>query len=197
MNCCKSYHCKNNISSSYIKWLLELLGPVLMGSKPSEIISIPYYDINKDNKIKEINNHFSKCRKINYIIIDKENKGLKVLFINNNSLIKTLSCKKCQSFLRFLGYPKDITLDSCLSHLITKIKGDFFPDEIGIFLGYPIKDVVGFMGYGNYKSYNTKYWRVYGDPKPSEDLYSKFLYHRNKMRQMLSNNNIEFILSLF
>lgn len=197
MNCCKSYSCQNKIESSYIKWLLELLGPVLMGSKPAEIISIPNYDVNKVSKLREINKHFYKCKKINFIIIDKNNKGAKVLFINEHALSKTLNCKKVQNFLKFLGYPPDINMESALDYLIKKLESDVFPDEIGVFLGYPIKDVVGFMGYGNYKDYTTKYWRVYGDPKPSEDLYLKFLYHREKMRRLLNTKTVDKIISLF
>lgn len=197
MKCCNSLHCENKINSSYIKWLVEILGPVFLGSKPSEIISVPFHDANRFEKLDDINRYFSKCKKIEYIVIHKENKATKVLFINRDALSKKLSCKKCQNFLKYLGYPKDIDIDSCLNHLVEKLKGDDFPDEIGIFLGYPIKDVVGFMGYGNYTSYNTKYWRVYGDPKPSEDLYSKFLYHRSKMRNLLKTKNLDNILALF
>lgn len=197
MKCCNSLHCVNNINSSYIKWLIEVLGPVLMGSKPSEIISVPFHDVNRESKIDEINKYFSRCNKIEHIVINKESKGTKVLFINRDSLSEKLKCKKCQNFLKYLGYPKDVTVDSCLEHLIEKLEGDNFPDEIGIFLGYPIKDVVGFMGYGNYSFHNTKYWRVYGDPKPSEDLYSMFLYHREKMRHLLSTKKVENILSSF
>lgn len=196
MSCCNSYCCKNKISSSYIKWLVELLGPVLIGSKPSEIINIPNHDINRDSKLEDINKYFKQCKKINFIIIDN-NRGLKVLFINKYSLEKKLECKKTQNFLKFLGYPSDVCPDSYLDHLVMKLRCDNFPDEIGIFLGYPLKDVVGFMGYGKNRFYNTKYWRVYGDPVPSEEIYSKFLYHRSKIRNLLSIKSVENVISLF
>lgn len=192
MNC---YSCKNKMNSSYIKWLLELLGPVLMGSKPCEILNIPNFDVAREIKLNNIKNHFSLCCKIDFIIIDKKEKGLKILFVNKESLANQLKIIKVQNFLKFLGYPNNMDVDSYLSHLVEKLKGDVFPDEIGIFLGYPLKDVVGFMGYGNYKFHNTKCWRVYGDPKPSEDLYSKFLNHRQKIRDMLSYQSPKFILS--
>lgn len=190
-----SYYCKNKMNSSYIKWLLELLGPVLMGSKPCEIITIPSFDKDKENKLKDISIHFNNCKKIDIVIINKEKKGCKVLFINKDSLYKQLNNIKIKNFLKFLGYPIDLNIENALSHLIMKLKGDAFPDEIGIFLGYPLKDVVGFMGYGKYKFYNTKYWKVYGDPKPSEDLYYKFLDHRKKIRNLLDFQSVETILA--
>lgn len=193
----KCYACENKLNSSYIKWLLELLGPVLMGSKPCEILSIPTFDNNKEYKLTEIKKHFELCSKINFIIIDKQEKGLKILFINKVSLNKQLSNIKIKNFLKYLNYPNPNDLDDCLNHLIKKLYSDEFPDEIGIFLGYPLKDVVGFMGYGNYEFQTTKYWKVYGDPKPSEDLYSKFLSHRENIRNLLNSHSAKFILSNF
>jgi len=167
----------------------------IMGSKPSEILSIPNFDVNKEIKLDDIKNHFSLCSKVEFIVIDKKEKGLKILFVNKESLSTQLNNIKIQNFLKFLGYPNVVNVNSCLDHLIEKLKGDNFPDEIGIFLGYPLKDVVGFMGYGNYKFHNTKYWRIYGDPRPSEDLYSKFLSHREKIRDMLNSKSATLILA--
>jgi hypothetical protein len=183
------------MNSSYIKWILELLGPVLMGSKPSEILSMPRFDVKKEIKLNDIKNHFSLCSKVEFTVIDKKEKGLKILFVNKESLAIQLNNIKIQNFLKFLGYPNIVDVDSYLDHLIEKLEGNNFPDEIGIFLGYPLKDVVGFMGYGNYKFHNTKYWRVYGDPRPSEDLYSKFLSHREKIRDMLNSKSAALILA--
>lgn len=52
-----------------------------------------------------------------------------------------------------------------LEYLVDKFKSDVFFDEIGIFLGYFFKDVIGFMGYSNYEVFMIKYWKVYGDIK--------------------------------
>lgn len=191
------YSCKNKMNSSYIKWLIELLGPVLMGSKPCEIITIPSFDKGKESKLKDIYIYFDNCKKIDIVVINKHKKGYKVLFINKESLARQLNNIKIKNFLKFLDYPIDINIESALSHLIKKLEGDIFPDEIGIFLGYPLKDVVGFMGYGNYEFHNTKCWKVYGDPKPSEDLYYKFLDHRKKIRNMLNFQSVEIIIASF
>ncbi|WGX75080.1 hypothetical protein QJS64_13445 [Paraclostridium bifermentans] len=58
MNIKCDYSCKNRIDSSYIKWILELLGPVILGSKPSEILNISLNDNSKEYKIKEIESFF-------------------------------------------------------------------------------------------------------------------------------------------
>ncbi|MDN9591089.1 DUF3793 family protein [Clostridioides difficile] len=198
MSCCNSqFCCKNKIESSYIKWLLEVLGPVFLGSKPAEIINISFTDVNREEKINDIYKYLYKCKKIDFIVIDKEKKGLKILFVNKKALSEKLKCKKTVNFLKFLGYKQNTNVNAYLEHLVDKLKSDVFPDEIGIFLGYPLKDVTGFMGYSNYEVSMIKYWKVYGDTKQSEDTYSKFLLHRKKMRKLLDYISVDKIVSCF
>lgn len=185
------YSCKNRIDSSYIKWILELLGPVILGSKPSEILNISVNDNNKEYKIKEIKSFFKSCTRLNYEILYKDNGEIKILFINKEALSETLKNKKCVNFLKFIGYPNYYTLDNYINFLLHKLKEDEFPHEIGIFLGYPLKDVVGFMGYGNYELKKTKYWRVYGNPEISDKIYNKFLEDRKKMRNILEKKSLD------
>ena len=38
---CGSKSCENKTNSSYIKRIIRLIGPVILGSKPAEIVNIP------------------------------------------------------------------------------------------------------------------------------------------------------------
>lgn len=193
MNTNCDYSCKNRIDSSYIKWILEILGPVILGSKPSEILNISSKDLDKNKKISEINTFFKNCSRLSYEIIYKENGSIRILFVNKKALEGVLNNKKCINFLKFIGYPTDYQINSYMDVLLGKLKEDEFPHEIGIFLGYPLKDVVGFMGYGNYKFHKTKYWKVYGDPEISDKVYNNFLEDRQTMRLMISKKPLEVI----
>ncbi|GAA0715093.1 DUF3793 family protein [Paraclostridium ghonii] len=185
------YSCKNRINSSYIKWILELLGPVILGSKPSEILNISLNDNRKEYKIKQINSFFQNCSRLKYEMVYKNNGEIKILFINKQALTETLNNKKCINFLRFIGYPNNYTLENYMKFLLNRLKENEFPHEIGIFLGYPLKDVVGFMGYGNYELQKTKYWKVYGSTEISDRIYNNFLEDRKKMRNMLENKSLD------
>ncbi|WP_371025148.1 DUF3793 family protein [Paraclostridium ghonii] len=191
MNIKCDYSCKNRINSSYIKWILELLGPVILGSKPSEILNISLNDNRKEYKIKQINSFFKNCSRLKYEMVYKNNGEIKMLFINKQALTETLNNKKCINFLRFIGYPNDYTLENYINFLLNRLKENEFPHEIGIFLGYPLKDVVGFMGYGNYELQKTKYWKVYGSTEISDRIYNNFLEDRKKMRNMLDNKSLD------
>lgn len=196
MKLCARYKCNNKINSSYIKWLIEVLGPIILGSKPAEILNLSSKDKFKDSKLNDIKSFFSNCSKLSYEIINMPDGGIRLVFINKSALSNVLNNKKCLNFLKFIGYPANYTLDGYIDLLIDKLHTKDFPHEIGIFLGYPLKDVVGFMGYGNYKFCKTRYWRVYGDESISDDVYNKFISDRAKIKVLLENNSLSELKSV-
>ena len=105
-------------------------------------------------------------------------------------MARVFTNKKCISFLRFLGYPSDYDMETYINILINKLHSPEFPNEIGIFLGYPLKDVLGFMGYGKNELYTTRFWKIYGDPSISYEVSNSFLKDRAIMKKMIDNNSI-------
>ncbi len=78
-------------------------------------------------------------------------------------------------FLEKYGYPPEESIDEKLSRLKGRFKKcGTFPHEIGVFLGYPLEDVAGFIdnrGCG-YKLCGD--WKVYGDEKRSMALFERY-----------------------
>ncbi|RDY28402.1 DUF3793 family protein [Romboutsia weinsteinii] len=188
---CNISNCTNKLNSSYIKRILGMLGPVILGSKPSEIINISGKDIQRHEKLGEIHKLFDSCSKLTYYVIETLDGGFRILFINEKSLSIVLRNKKCINFLKFLGYPSQSSLSLYVEVLVNKLQSEDFPDEIGIFLGYPIKDVIGFMGFGKYDFYKTMAWRIYGDPSVSYEVYNSFIRDKDIMKKMVESNSIE------
>ena len=56
---CDKNCCENNSTSSYIKRILEMLGPVILGSKPSEILNISGKIDIKQSKLNDIQSFFN------------------------------------------------------------------------------------------------------------------------------------------
>ena len=94
MSFCNRNCCENKINSSYIKWLIEVLGPVILGSKPSEILNISSKDKDKKSKLNDINSFFSNCSKLTYNVINISDGGIRIIFINKISLSNVLNNKK-------------------------------------------------------------------------------------------------------
>lgn len=81
-----------------------------------------------------------------------------------NRLQKILHDPAVQAYLATTGYAAT-DLRGQLDHLSRRLCTESeFPHEIGLFLGYPLEDVVGFVQHKG-KNYTCKgYWKAYGDP---------------------------------
>ena len=109
-NCNKSCY-ENKSNSIYIKRILEMIGAVILGSKPAEIINVPGNREEKEVKLAKIESFFSNCSRITYRIITTHDGGKRVLFINEKSMEKVLSNKRCVNFLKFMGYSSEYKIN--------------------------------------------------------------------------------------
>lgn len=187
---CEVKYCKNKSNSLYIKRILHMIGPVILGSKPAEIVNIPGSSEEKIMKIYQIKSFFSNCCKVKFIVINTHDGGKRVLFINEKSLEKVLSNKRSINFLKFMGYSNHDGINGYMKELILRLESTDFPHEIGVFLGYPLKDVLGFMGYGNKELVEVKNWRIYGDKEVSYEVYNSFLRDKEIMKEMVDTMDI-------
>lgn len=187
---CNKKCCENKSNSLYIKRILEMLGAVILGSKPAEIINVPGSKEDKKIKLSQIEAFFSNCSRITYRIITTHDGGKRVLFINEKSMEKVLVNKRCINFLKFVGYPADYELNDYMDELVFRLQSEEFPHEIGVFLGYPLKDVLGFMGYGKNELVEVRNWRIYGDKEISYEVYNNFMRDKAIMKEMIETMNI-------
>lgn len=187
---CNKKCCENKSNSLYIKRILEMLGAVILGSKPAEIINVPGSKEDKKIKLSKIEAFFSNCSRITYRIITTHDGGKRVLFINEKSMEKVLVNKRCINFLKFVGYPSDYELNDYMDELVFRLQSEEFPHEIGVFLGYPLKDVLGFMGYGKNELVEVRNWRIYGDKEISYEVYNNFMRDKAIMKEMIESMNI-------
>jgi hypothetical protein len=177
-----------------MNWLVMTLAPVIMGVKPAEILSFPNSENNIEEKLLKIKKHFEICKKIKYEIIKVENRSVKIIFYNESALENALSDNRNKKFLINLGYPKDYNMYGYLMYMVKRIESGSIPDEIGVFLGYPLKDVMGFIGHPSLKLTKVNKWRIYGDSKISDSIVIKFQAAKEQLSHMLEYNELEDIL---
>jgi hypothetical protein len=94
-------------------------------------------------------------------------------------------------FLHVLNYPRFSNVDEYLIYLVEKIRFHDFPHEIGLFLGYPLKDVLGFMGLVTLPYVKTQGWRVYGDEHISDSFYEQYIFARQLMSKAIEKRNLD------
>lgn len=82
--------------------------------------------------------------------------------------------KMVQDILKERGYCLE-NPDRCIVKLMERLRdASDFPHEIGLFLGYPAEDVKGFIENKATCSKCSGCWKVYGDEKAAEKLFSKY-----------------------
>ncbi len=178
----------------FIVRLMGILGPVILKVKPSEILSFSKSHKCYSENLRKIEEVFSECKEIKYKVIDYKGAGKKILFYRENELNKTLKDKNNLRFLRGIGYPSAYGLHRYLEFLSKKIEGGIIPDEIGVFLGYPLKDVMGFMGHPSLKLTKINGWRVYGDSLLSDIKYNQFKNAKDNIKILLTFSSVSEIL---
>ncbi|SHK60808.1 Protein of unknown function [Tepidibacter formicigenes DSM 15518] len=95
--------CFNNTNDNFIKWIVELLGPVIFGAKPAEILSFPDRGEDGIYKLKEIRGIIEKTDKTLYREFSYCNKCRKILFYNPIALDNTLREHRNLKFLKNIG----------------------------------------------------------------------------------------------
>lgn len=87
---------------------------------------------------------------------------------------KILSEQSSRDFLESLGYAADSGLDAVLRQLSDRFCLERFPHEVGLFLGYPLEDVVGFIENQGRNYTCSGYWKSYGDPAAAQKCYERY-----------------------
>lgn len=166
--------------------LLSTSSLVLDGLKPAALIMCTKEELR--SFIKEIALQLER-KGIKYRILGKIKKMYRLYVYNERNLKKQLFRNKEQKVLSYYGY-KNMNLNEMFFNLKNNLinSNGEFPHEIGIFLGYPVEDVLAFVkNQGkNYKLCGC--WKVYTNTKLAEECFRKYEMCKNKYLQRVYNN---------
>jgi len=118
-------------------------------------------------------------RKLNdkgvYVTFLKRNEKSALLYVfRPDRLANDISQPEVQDVLKDFGYD-EYTVGACLKHLKERVgESTCFPHEIGLFLSYPVGDVVQFIKQKgcNYKCCGI--WKVYCDEAFSKKMFARY-----------------------
>lgn len=154
--------------------LVQYCSPTLAGMKTGNLFNYTYKSIEQlKQQIKHWNNALnSKGVKIKLLNF-KFNRA-QIYVYRPNQLANDLFNKEAQKTLFSLGY-KGNSLDDYLKELSSRLNlYNEFPHEIGLFLGYPLSDVKGFIKYKGKNSKCCGYWKVYDDEVYAKNQFAKY-----------------------
>jgi len=113
--------------------------------------------------------------------------SLLLLLYRPEALAALLALKSVSVILKKSGYATPEDPEEVLAELEKRVAGEGFPHEIGVFLGYPLKDVVGFMGLARLSFTCQGPWKIFGDPSQSLSLARSHRECRCRMSQQLAS----------
>ena len=94
----------------------------------------------------------------------------------------------CADFLQAFGYGEQRTTEEYISHLKYRLLNSAeFPHEIGVFLGYPINDIYGFIHHKNKGCLLCGEWRVYENAEKAQKLFVRYRACRNAVSKRVAN----------
>ena len=110
-------------------------------------------------------------------LILREQDGVGLIYVYRVAAIqRQLDRREVRLFLQKQGYPTASVAQS-LAHLGKRLSADGgFPHEIGVFLDYPLSDVIAFIENKGLHFRQAGYWKVYSNEAEALrifDLYTK------------------------
>ena len=154
--------------------LIDHCSPVLAGLKSANLMSFAFTDPTAFVQM------FAQYRRQ----FSKKGVSLTMLrYTGQNALIYVYRAAKLKAdwakpgvaeFFQNEGYPST-DVKECIYHLRKRILSqEDFPHEIGIFLGYPLHDVVGFIENEGCNYHCVGCWKVYAGVCDAQKMFAKY-----------------------
>ena len=145
----------------------------LAGIKTANMFSYKFSDADSlEQELQQVNEKLNEKGVFVTVLKIQDTKAL-IYVYRRSRLESDLSQQEVKNILSDCGYEK-AEMEECIEQLKKRLAGyDCFPHEVGLFLGYPIPDVKGFI---EQKGKNYKYsgiWKVYGDEFETRKVFRK------------------------
>jgi hypothetical protein len=186
-SCHPNPHC-----DELLKYLLVKTAPVIHGVKPSVLLRL-----NNCPELKYVGHYQTFCLrqpeilrqlKLECRIMKRDDINIQIMFYNSRLLSQHFQVPMHRRFLERHGYRNCGDVEACLTELQRRFEHDSFPHEIGIFLGYPLKDVAGYMANrSDYVEIPRGLWRVFGSAEESAQVMNRYRDAEESMRRHLSH----------
>ena len=155
------------------KRLIEHCAPTLAGMKSASLFN--YFHKGEQivrEELLEINDLLNDKGVYADVLIWREKSAL-IYVYREKMLEKELKQPGVLELLERYGY-ENSDIDSCMKHLKYRLlKCTCFPHEIGVFLGYPLEDVKGFIDNKGKNCESCGVWKVYCNREEKDKLFQK------------------------
>lgn len=162
---------------------------VLAGAKPANLVRLSAEELPCGQNLCQLwRQHATELLRwspLDATVLRETDDSILVLLSHPELMGKRLGGRGATVLLLRAGYPVPLTTDLALRHLVRRFKTTVFPHEIGLFLGYPLKDVVAFLGWKSLPFTHQRLWKIFGRPHRSLRLADHYRELRRQMGERL------------
>ena len=155
-------------------YLVMYCSPTLASIKTASLFRFSYStDVELNEFIREWSGQLLP-KGVYLSILKKGQKEALIYVYRARNLFEDLHKPGVQDFLKGCGYQKGSVVEAIGQLALHLAQRDDFPHEIGLFLGYPLEDVLGFI---ENKGKHSKYsgcWKVYHNEHEAIRIFEKF-----------------------
>lgn len=156
------------------RYLIEHCSPTLASLKTANLFR---FSSGSQRQLEEAQEFWNRClspKGVSVAILRNDGKNALFYVYRKQKLRQDLSREGVSQFLRQYGY-HSADPEQGLARLRNRFDEDgSFPHEIGLFLGYPLGDVVGFIQNDGKNSKCSGCWKVYCDECQAVKTFQKF-----------------------
>ena len=156
------------------RYIIEYCAPTLAGMKTGGMFRIKFSSESKMNAEIQNMKNILKPKKVSLTVLKSTGTNALIYVFREDKLKNDLKNPDLDNLLDELGYSKG-GINTVLRRLKERMteNGDF-PHEIGAFLGYPPKDVIGFVKNKGSNCLCSGWWKVYHDAENAKKMFLKF-----------------------
>jgi len=156
------------------RYLIEHCAPTLASLKTANLFSLNFSSENNfDKQFNKWNCQLGK-KGISLLLLHRYQQTALIYVYRRTRLQDDLRKSGVAAFLAQYGY-QSTDIDYALSRLSERFNaGEDFPHEIGLFLDYPLSDVIGFIENEGRNCKLAGCWKVYSDEHAASKLFAKF-----------------------
>lgn len=172
-------------SSSFANWLALQLAPTLLGSKNGTLLTF------QNVPGQRLLANWRQCGELllsdgplAFISLKSLPERETVLFYRPDRLQQLLRQRKQRDFLARRGYPVDQGVTALLAYLRQRFQ-THCPHEIGLFLGIPLEDVIGFIESRCPLENCALPWKVFGRRERSLRIWHRFIADQEHIDRLL------------
>jgi len=184
--------------------------PTLLHMKPANLIQVEKKRVSSIKQLLAIFEEYANLFSCSCSCLFESKRNLFLLIYNRQMLLELLADKQIRNYLSSCGYDvADGSLDNVLDKWKRRLADYFkygadsiscqapgyrqtpaagaFPHEIGLLLGYPLKDVKAYIENSGKNYLLSGYWKVYHDKEKADRIFEAYTEARRLALELLKS----------